>query len=145
MDLQLFGLLDITNHPDVKARCRVSIAVATLSLRNVTDLAETSVEPAVIGRLRALGGCIQQRCISCSNYSMMYIPETRSSRLLHLAMLPFLIPSFYSVARQTRGQRRLADTWLPQPGSSSSRFLPSITLALSIFADVDLIRAQLWC
>lgn len=44
MDLQLFGLLDITNHPDVKARCRVSIAVATLSLRNVTDLAETSVE-----------------------------------------------------------------------------------------------------
>lgn len=94
MDLQLFGLLDITHHPDVKARCRLSIAVATLSLRNITDLVKTSVEPDVIGRVRALGGCIQQRSISCSNYSMMYITETRGSRLLPLAMPPFLIPSF---------------------------------------------------
>lgn len=74
--------------------CRVSIAVATRSLRNLTDLVKTSVEPAVIGRPRALGGRIQQRFISSSNYSMMYITGTQGSRLLHLAMLPFLIPSF---------------------------------------------------
>lgn len=139
MDLQLFGLLDITHHPDAGflllwQPCHWGTSlISSRHQWNLPLLADQGLSVAASSK----GSFLPQITAWCISQGH----EAPGCFILQCCHFWFLLSSHWL---GKRGQRRLADTWLPQPGSSTSRFLPSITLALDIFANVDLIRAHLW-